>query len=117
MQATVVPEMVGCVRLTRAKQDAMSRGVIRAGLEWGCPFILYWERYNNEVRDGRQRGFWLIDDGGVQQPIYHTHQQLYDWAKQYVAVFSQTNQRVPTSDEYSKAALSFLNSLPSIPEK
>ena len=104
-------------QFSAAKQDAMARGVMRAGLEWGCPFILYWEMFNNEVRQGRQRGFWLIDDGGVKQPIYHTHQQLYAWARGYVADFNRTNQRVPTPEEYSKAALSFLNRLPSIPEK
>jgi hypothetical protein len=24
-------------------QDLLARHVIRAGLKWGCPFILYWE--------------------------------------------------------------------------
>ena len=50
--------------------DNLSRRVMRAGLEWGCPFVLYWEMYNNEVRDGRQRGFWLIDNEGRKQPVY-----------------------------------------------
>ena len=44
-------------RYTPQEQDNLSRRVMRARLEWGCPFVLYWEMYNNEVRDGRQRGF------------------------------------------------------------
>jgi len=39
------------------EQDNLSRRVMRAGLEWGCPFVLYWEMYNNEVRDGRHADF------------------------------------------------------------
>ncbi len=50
--------------------DLLARHVMRAGLKWGCPFVLYWEMYNNEVTpDGRQRGFWLIDDHGIKQPV------------------------------------------------
>ena len=100
-----------------AQQDAMARGVMRAGLEWGCPFILYWEMFNNEVQDGRQRGFWLIDNAGAKQPIYYTHQQMLTWAREYVSSFNRSHQRVPTPEEYGKAALSFLNALPPTPEK
>jgi hypothetical protein len=34
--------------------------------------------YNNEVRDGRQRGFWLIDNEGRKQPAYFTLQKYYE---------------------------------------
>jgi hypothetical protein len=39
-----------------ASQDGekLSRRMMRAGLGWGCPFVLSWEIYNNEVKDGRQ---------------------------------------------------------------
>ena len=65
-------------RYTPQEQDTLSRRVMRIGLEWGCPFALYWEMYNNEVRDGRQRGFWLIDNEGRKQPIYFTLQKYYE---------------------------------------
>jgi hypothetical protein len=61
----------------KSDQDTLSRRVMRTGLGWGCPFVLYWEMCNNEVRDGRQRGFWLIDDMGRKQPVYLTLQQYY----------------------------------------
>jgi len=91
------------------EQDKRSRQVMRTGLEWGCPFVLYWEMYNNEVdKDGKQRGFWLINDKNEKQPVYHSHQRLYKQAKQYVADFKKHNGRVPTFDEYRKAAVEWL---------
>jgi hypothetical protein len=82
---------------------------MRAGLRWGCPFVLYWEMYNNEVTpDGRQRGFWLIDDHGVKQPVYFTHQKFYEQARAYVADFTARKGRVPSREEFGLAALGWL---------
>ena len=34
------------------------RWLIKTALQWGCPFVLCWEMYNNEVyKDGKRRGF------------------------------------------------------------
>jgi hypothetical protein len=90
-------------------QDILARHVMRAGLKWGCPFVLYWEMYNNEVTpDGRQRGFWLIDDHGIKQPVYFTHQKFYAKARACVADFTVTNRRVPSREEFGLAALAWL---------
>lgn len=100
-------------RFTPEQQDTKSRAVMRVGLDWGCPLILYWEMYNNEVDDdGKQRGFWMIDDRNVKQPIYHTHQRLYAWARKYAADFAKRENRPPTFDEYRKAAVQWLDNLP-----
>jgi len=94
----------------REKQDEKSRAVMRTGLDWGCPLILYWELYNNERdADGKQRGFWLIDDKNVKQPVYHTHQKLYAWARGYIAGFTKRERRAPTFDEYRKEAVKWLD--------
>lgn len=91
------------------KQDAHSRQVMRTALEWGCPYVLYWELYNNEVLpDGRQRGLWLIDDLGVKQPVYYTHQKYYAWGRQYVGDFRAREGRLPTAAEFSRAAVAYL---------
>jgi hypothetical protein len=95
---------------TPAQQDERSRQVMCAGLEWGCPFVLYWELFNNEVdKDGKQRGFWLIDDQGVKQPVYLTHQRYYERARRYVADFRQREGRLPTATEFGKVAVTFLD--------
>lgn len=74
----------GEVKNSPEEQKTRSLAVIRAGLEWGCPFILYWQLYNNELdADGTHRGFWMIDDQGVKQPIHETHRIYYEWARQW----------------------------------
>lgn len=74
----------GEVKNTPEEQKLRSLAVIRAGLEWGCPFILYWQLYNNERdADGTHRGFWMIDDRGEKQPVYEVHRSFYEWARQW----------------------------------
>jgi hypothetical protein len=93
-----------------AEQDQLSRKVMRAGLEWGCPFVLYWELYNNEIdKDGTQRGFWLIDDKGGKPPVYETHRSYYAWARRFVADFRKAQGRVPTAEEFRKQAVLWLD--------
>ncbi|MCX6908719.1 MAG: FAD-dependent oxidoreductase [Verrucomicrobia bacterium] len=94
------------VRHTPQEQDRLSRTVMRAGLEWGCPFVLYWELYNNEVApDGQQRGFWLIDDKGVKQPVYETHRRFLDWARTFVAGRQSRGGKIPTGTKFREAAV------------
>jgi hypothetical protein len=99
-------------RFPEAERDRRSRLVMRAGLEWGCPFILCWEMYNNEIKDGRQSGFWLIDDKGVKQPLWHTHHDFYQKSRRYVGDFRQKEGRLPTSDEFRRFALGILDADP-----
>lgn len=98
----------GQVRNTPAQQNERSLPVIRTALEWGCPFVLYWQLYNNELdADGTQRGFWMIDDQGNRQPIYDTHRRYYDWARQHTRSFRERIGRKPTDAEFLQAARDF----------
>ena len=104
-------------RHTPEEQDRRSRAVMRVGLEWGCPFVLYWELYNNEVGpDGRHQGFWLVDDQNRTQPVYHTHQAFYAASRRYVAAFHARTGRVPTDPEFAAAAVRMLDGLPAVVE-
>jgi endo-1,4-beta-mannosidase len=48
---------------------------VRTALDWGCPYIVYWQLYCNELKDPRARppvrsndavrGFWLIRPDGT----------------------------------------------------
>ena len=100
--ARVVPE---------AERDRRSRQVMRLGLEWGCPFILCWQMDNNEVKEGQQNGYWLIDNKGVKQPLWHTHHAFYRHARRYVAELKRKEGRLPTSQEFRQFALSALDVL------
>ena len=85
-------------------QDHASRAFARAAMEWGCPFVLYWEIYCNE----NSKGFWLIDDKGKKQPIYYTHQDFYKRAKQYVEAYRKKHKKNPTQEEFLKTAIDWL---------
>jgi hypothetical protein len=95
-------------RYTPQEQDNLSRRVMRVGLEWGCPCVLYWEMYNYEVRDGRQRGFWLIDNEGRKQPVYFTLQKYYEETRVWVSDFLDRRHRLPSSMEFGQAAVRWL---------
>jgi len=85
-----------------------TRWVLRAGLEWGCPFVLYWELYNNEVEaDGKQRGYWMIDDEGREIGVYRTYAAFYREAGAFLRSFASRNGRLPTRRELAAAALGF----------
>jgi hypothetical protein len=47
-----------------------------AAIEWGCPFVLYWELYDNEGTTDKPGGFWLINEKNEKQPLWHTHLAL-----------------------------------------
>jgi len=90
-------------------QAEYSRDVCRSALEWGCPFVLYWEMYCNEIRDGTHRGFWLIDDKNIKQPFYYTLEKYYQRSKFFIADFRQQHGRAPTDEEFRKNALALLS--------
>jgi hypothetical protein len=96
-------------RASPVEQAEKSRTVMRQALEWGCPFVLYWEFYNNEVKeDGTQRGFWLIDDAGNKTPAYELHADFLEKARQSVRDSLQRDNRLPTPEEFRRRALEIL---------
>lgn len=93
---------------SKTQHEQVNRDNIRKALIWGAPFVLYWEMYNNEIKDGLQRGFWLIDDKNEKWPLYYTFSGFYTKAKNWVATQKKTQNRMPTQQEYlSWAAGSF----------
>jgi hypothetical protein len=90
------------------KQAYCSLNVMRAGIEWGCPFILYWEIYDNEGR-----GFWMIDKNNVEQPVYKVHQAFCEEMKAYVRAFIGSEQHVPDVVEFRNRAIRVISELQS----
>ena len=90
-------------------QNLRSIWTIKAALEWGTPYILYWEMYNNEIKKetGEQVGYWLIDDKGKKQPIWHTHHNFYNESKQYLKEYLKVNDDLPSYDIFRKNAVNF----------
>lgn len=90
-------------------QNLRSIWTIKASLEWGTPFILYWEMYNNEIqKDTREQvGYWLIDDKGKKQAIWHTHNKFYNESRAYIKEFIKENGASPDFDIFRKKAITF----------
>jgi hypothetical protein len=86
-----------------------ARQVMRVGLEWGCPFILCWQMYNNEFENGHENGFWLVDDKKVKQPLWHTHYDFLRESRRYVAGFKRQQKRLPAFDEFRSFGLAWLD--------
>lgn len=92
-----------------AQQAEYTRRIMRWSLEWGCPFVLYWELYCNEINEaGKHRGYWLIDDKGEKQPVWHLHRDFLSKANRFVEEFAAKNGRRPTQMEYNRAADAWL---------
>jgi hypothetical protein len=68
-------------RYSAEEQNEKSIEAMIAGLEWGCPFVLYWELYDNEGTPEKPGGFWMIDEKNEKQPIWETHRRFYEWAR------------------------------------
>ncbi len=60
---------------------------VQTGLDWGCPYVVYWQLYCNELKDRRARppvkkndavrGFWLIrPDGATSWAWDYLHELL-----------------------------------------
>ncbi|MEM9398657.1 MAG: hypothetical protein AAF984_00470 [Verrucomicrobiota bacterium] len=100
---------------TPEKQDEFARDVCLSAVEWGCPFVLYWELYCNEKINGKHRGVWLIDDTNLEQPFYHTLSNYYTGMKRAVAAFKVKHGRNPTNEELRKKAIAVLKSVSNEP--
>lgn len=92
------------------EQAEYARRVMLWSLEWGCPFVLYWELYCNEINQdtGKHRGFWLIDADGKEQPSWDLHRDFLIKANQFVEAYVAKNGRLPTQEEYNQVAVSWL---------
>jgi hypothetical protein len=95
-------------RFSPQEQNRKSLEVMMAGIEWGCPFVLYWELYCNEVENGKPAGFWMIDDRNGKQPVWTTYERYNRWIRDYIA-----GQPGPVTDDsaFRTAAVGFLRSL------
>lgn len=58
------------------KATSSVRQSIREALDWGCPYLLYWQMFDNECKEGKSdekgdcRGFWLFKPSGQKSPLW-----------------------------------------------
>jgi len=90
---------------SKTEHESANREAILKSMKWGSPFVLYWEMYNNEINNGIQQGFWLIDDKNEKWPLYYTYANFYEDAKIWVASQKDELNRLPTREEYLNWAI------------
>ena len=79
--------------------------------EAGAPQILFWQMYNNEEANGKQQGYWLIDNNNHKWKLYYTYKAFYCNAREYVRSYVAEKGTTPDAHEYATWAISFLNTL------
>lgn len=99
-------------RYTPEVQNQKTIEAMIAGIEWGCPFVLYWELYDNEGTPEKPGGFWLIDEKNVKQPVWFTHERYFVWARRHVREVIDKTGAPPGDAAYRAAAAAFLKSNP-----
>jgi hypothetical protein len=69
-----------------------------AGVAWGAPHMLWWAFYDNEqTRSGAYRGYWLVDNGNRDTPLFRAYQQYFVDSQEFVrSVMAATGK--PPSD-------------------
>jgi hypothetical protein len=95
-------------RYSPEEQNRKSIETMIAAIEWGCPFVLYWELYDNEGTHEKPGGFWLINEKNKKQPLWHTHQHYFTWAKKHIDDIKQRTGKAITDAEFRAAALEYL---------
>ncbi len=90
-------------------QTRASVTVMLTALDWGCPFCLYWQMYENVAREGENgKGFWLINNQGEKSPLCELLQALLADAEQYVRKSQERDGRLPSQREYRQFAKNWL---------
>ena len=91
-------------------QNTFSKNVCIDAVQWGVPFVLYWQMYCNETNSmGEHLGYWLIDDQNKKQVVYYTFKNYFSAMKAFVNEFKETNNRMPTDAETRTNALFILS--------
>lgn len=95
-------------RYTPEEQNRKSLEVMIAAMDWGCPFVLYWELYDNEGSPEKPGGFWLIDERNQKQPIWHTHRRYFEWARRHVREATMKSGSPPDEAAFRREAAAYL---------
>ena len=95
---------------TAEAQNNAARLVAETALEWGCPFALYWQMYDNEAEEGgaNAKGYWMIDNTGEKQPVYFTHKRFLSRAREFVADYRMRQGADPSPETYRAAGVNWL---------
>jgi len=81
------------------QHERRNRELLGKLLAWRPALVLYWQYYNNEVVDGRQAGFWLVDDRNQKTPLHGTLVALLAAQEEAAREMKFRYRRLPGSDD------------------
>ena len=92
-----------------AKHDQRNREILAKFLTWKPAMVLFWQYYNNEVVDGQQVGFWLVDDKNKKTPLHATLTELFAAQEEASKEMRGRTRRLPGYEEMSAFSETWLN--------
>ncbi|PAW85653.1 MAG: hypothetical protein B9S29_01295 [Opitutia bacterium Tous-C2FEB] len=82
--------------------EEKNREIFTKFLSWRPPLVLYWQVYNNEVVDGKQVGFWLVDNKNKKTPLYETMKELFVQQEEAAKEMRRRTNRLPTFEQMAE---------------
>ena len=68
-------------------------------LSWRPAMTLFWQYYNNEVVDGKQVGFWLVDDKNKKTPLHAMLTELLAAQEETAREMKARYRRLPNAED------------------
>jgi hypothetical protein len=68
-------------------------------MTWKPVMTLFWQYYNNEVVEGEQVGFWLVDNKNNKTPLHATLTELFAAQEEAAKEMRGRTRRLPGYEE------------------
>jgi hypothetical protein len=92
-----------------AKHDQRNREILAKFMTWKPAMTLFWQYYNNEVVDGEQVGFWLVDNKNNKTPLHTTMTELFAAQEEAAREMRGRTRRLPGYEEIAAFSENWLN--------
>ena len=92
-----------------AKHDQRNREILAKFMTWKPAMALFWQYYNNEVIDGEQVGFWLVDNKNNKTPLHATMTELFAAQEEAAREMRGRTRRLPGYEEIAAFSENWLN--------
>ena len=79
-------------------------------LSWRPVMTLFWQYYNNEVVDGQQVGFWLVDNKNKKTPLYGMLSELLAAQEATAKEIKMRTRRLPNAEDMAVFSENWLTS-------
>jgi hypothetical protein len=92
-----------------AKHDQRNREILAKFMTWKPVMTLFWQYYNNEVVEGEQVGFWLVDNKNNKTTLHATLTELFAAQEEAAREMRGRTRRLPGYEEIAAFSENWLN--------